>query len=443
MSSSVGKNSAFLNLFWDLASDERSKRLTAANQIILHIQTCEAQGSSVDTDYTLKRLVRGLGSSRESARHGFVTCLSELLVTVRAIEVTSTLQLIDEHTKISGSLKGAEERDFLFGKLFGYLSLIRSGRLSEDVIQTGCVMDRLLELHARKGWLREVTTEAILTLLSAVSSAVVDSAGLLDKISPLLAQHGRPTPIQEMTAWQLMLAIGLQQYTRSLSSSSSASASASSSSKQKKHKHKDDGMNGGETATTTEGIIHQVAAMLPPEAQGQGLEPAQGQGLGMLSPDTLSMMSHTLLAATAGFPKVSYPHAYTYLSPLSTRALCPPSQLTLSTSLPSSVPCVALTHPLNPPSQLTFSTFHPSINSSPPLHPLPPFHPLPLPSPTNPPAAPSVGLCAQRRIRHGLRPSPAQRPTGLPLHPPGGLSHRFQWSPSHSIVRRRWCWCWC
>ena len=311
MSSSVGKNSAFLNLFWDLASDERSKRLSAANQIILHIQTCEAQGSSVDTEYTLKRLVRGLGSSRESARHGFVTCLSELLVTVRAIEVTNTLQLIDEHTQISGSLKGAEERDFLFGKLFGYLSLIRSGRLFDDVIQTGVIMDRLLELHGRKGWLREVTTEAILTLLSAVSIAVVEAAGLMEKISPLLAQHGQPTPIHEMTAWQLMLAIGLQQYTRSLSSSSasaSSSASSSSSSKQKKNKHKDDNTNGVETATTTESILHKVSAMLPPEAQasepGPASASAQGQGLGVLNPETLSMMSHTLLAATAGFPKV-------------------------------------------------------------------------------------------------------------------------------------------
>ena len=167
-------------------------------------------------------------------------------------------------------------------------------------------MDRLLELHARKGWLREVTTEAILTLLSAVSVAVVDTAGLMEKISPLLAQHGRPTPIHEMTAWQLMLAIGLQQYTRSLSSlSSSAAGSSSSSSKSKKHKHKDDVTNGREETTTAiESILHKVSAMLPLEAQGPQLDTAPGQGLGMLNPDTLSMMSHTLLAATAGFPKV-------------------------------------------------------------------------------------------------------------------------------------------
>ena len=98
----MGKNNngAFLNLFWDLASDERDKRLSAAQQIIAHIKTSEEEGSRVDTDYTLKRLVRGLGSSRESARQGFVTCLCELLIVVKAIDIPSTLALIDEHTKV-------------------------------------------------------------------------------------------------------------------------------------------------------------------------------------------------------------------------------------------------------------------------------------------------------------------------------------------------------
>lgn len=99
---STGKpnNGAFLTLFWDLASDERDKRLVAAQEIIAHIKTSEEQGIKVDTDYTLKRLVRGLGSSRESARQGFVTCLCELLEAVKTIDIPITLALIDEHTKV-------------------------------------------------------------------------------------------------------------------------------------------------------------------------------------------------------------------------------------------------------------------------------------------------------------------------------------------------------
>ncbi len=103
----TGKNNngAFLNLFWDLASDERDKRLSAAQQIIAHIKASEEQGTKVDTDYTLKRLVRGLGSSRDSARQGFVTCLCELLEVVKAIDIPSTLELIDEHTKVIDAVR--------------------------------------------------------------------------------------------------------------------------------------------------------------------------------------------------------------------------------------------------------------------------------------------------------------------------------------------------
>ena len=123
----VGKNSAFLNSFWDLASDETGKRVAAAQAIVAHVGGA-ATGND-DADYALKRLVRGLGSSRESARQGFVTCLTSLLVAAPAVPTATVIALIDEHTRVTGSLKGAEERDFMFGKLFGYLALARAGRL--------------------------------------------------------------------------------------------------------------------------------------------------------------------------------------------------------------------------------------------------------------------------------------------------------------------------
>ena len=52
----LNNNGAFLNSFWDLASDERERRLSAACQIVEHVKNEE--GSTIDTDYALKRLVR-------------------------------------------------------------------------------------------------------------------------------------------------------------------------------------------------------------------------------------------------------------------------------------------------------------------------------------------------------------------------------------------------
>jgi DNA polymerase phi len=252
---SIGKNSAFLNSFWDLASDEKDKRITAASQIIVHIK-CQG-GAGVDTDYALKRLVRGLGSSRESARQGFVSCLCELLITVESINTGTTLSLIDDNTKITGSMKGAEERDLMFGKLFGYLSLIRSGKLLNDEKNVLLIMDQLLDLHNRKGWIREVVCEAFLTLLEVINNDIIIL--ITPKFQGLLGNGA--TGIADMTAWQIMLCVGIQRYALQNTDKKMAAARA--------------------------GLL--------------GILPTQAA---MVTPETLSEMVPTLVEATAGFPKL-------------------------------------------------------------------------------------------------------------------------------------------
>jgi DNA polymerase phi len=107
MASIKEKNNEFLNAFWELASDDKDKRIVSAKYIISHVQEGEKKGSSVDTDYALKRLVRGLGSSRDSARQGFATCLAELLKVGTQIGIEKTIALIDENTKVSEGIRNA------------------------------------------------------------------------------------------------------------------------------------------------------------------------------------------------------------------------------------------------------------------------------------------------------------------------------------------------
>ena len=92
----------FLNLFWDLASDEATKRITSAENIIRHLREADSEGTeySPDVDYSLKRLIKGLSSSRESARLGFAACLAELL-SFKSINIALVIELLDENTKVS------------------------------------------------------------------------------------------------------------------------------------------------------------------------------------------------------------------------------------------------------------------------------------------------------------------------------------------------------
>ena len=92
------KNREFLNLFWDLAADEQTKRIAAANQIVLTSKTSPGVGVA-DVDYIMKRLIRGLSSSREAARHGFATCLCQLL-DVHDIDIGNIIKVLEENTKV-------------------------------------------------------------------------------------------------------------------------------------------------------------------------------------------------------------------------------------------------------------------------------------------------------------------------------------------------------
>ncbi len=106
--------------------------------------------------------------------------------------------------QLSGSLKGSEERDFMFGKLFCYLAIIRSGKVAKDVTISVKILERILELHAKRGWIREVASESLLVFLSHASLEIVQAS--LPKVLPLL----NDIPMAELAAWQLMLLIGLQ-----------------------------------------------------------------------------------------------------------------------------------------------------------------------------------------------------------------------------------------
>ena len=64
-----------------------------------------------DLAYALKRLIRGLSSSREAARIGFAVGLTELLARLSDLPLGPVLALLLDNTEVTGSTKGEEGRD--------------------------------------------------------------------------------------------------------------------------------------------------------------------------------------------------------------------------------------------------------------------------------------------------------------------------------------------
>jgi hypothetical protein len=74
------RNAKFLGNFWDLASNDDRTRIVGAANIVKFLKDNETnENFKPELEYTTKRLIKGLCSSRQSARQGFATCLCELL----------------------------------------------------------------------------------------------------------------------------------------------------------------------------------------------------------------------------------------------------------------------------------------------------------------------------------------------------------------------------
>ncbi|WWC60265.1 uncharacterized protein I303_102832 [Kwoniella dejecticola CBS 10117] len=136
-----------------------------------------SKDNAEDVVYCVKRLVRGLGSSRESSRLGFAVTLTELLSRITTVTVAQVLSLLIRNSQYSKNMKGSDERDMMFARLFGLTSIIQSKSLfspSASSSDFAKVVGELVMLGEAKAWMRE---SAWWTLVGAVQ-------GLLDSQVP-------------------------------------------------------------------------------------------------------------------------------------------------------------------------------------------------------------------------------------------------------------------
>lgn len=122
-----------------------------------------------DVEYTIKRLLKGLSSNRESARLGFSAALSEGLRLVN-IDTGFLIGEIDRLNKPGPGASKQEVRDAHFAKVFGLQALFTAGYFGSDRIPTAdlvVVVRSLLSLGREKNWF----TEACYRLVAEMARA--------------------------------------------------------------------------------------------------------------------------------------------------------------------------------------------------------------------------------------------------------------------------------
>ncbi|KAI0831759.1 DNA polymerase phi-domain-containing protein [Trametes gibbosa] len=226
--------STTLSLFWHLSSASKKERLDASVKLVSALEHFQSQFvpkdspetsedeedgeaatsdgldalNAQDVSYSIRRLIRGLASPRESSRLGFAVALTELLSRVDTVTCSQITRIILESSQTQGSMTGQEERDVYFARLFGLTAVIQSGLLlrdstlpssstaASDLDSYTQLLNELLALGEKKSWLRESAWWSIALAVTALTASEVSwkDRGVDATISAIYSEAKTWTP---------------------------------------------------------------------------------------------------------------------------------------------------------------------------------------------------------------------------------------------------------
>ncbi|XP_009573839.1 PREDICTED: myb-binding protein 1A, partial [Fulmarus glacialis] len=123
--------------------------------------------------YTLKRLVEGLGATREAARPGFSLALAQVLQAFEEIPMCSVLEQIKEKHNLE-KVKKKLVRNAAFGNFFGVMALFQSGRLVKDQKALLESIQLLQQLAHHQAHLRDLPRKTLIDIMSEVPETVFE-----------------------------------------------------------------------------------------------------------------------------------------------------------------------------------------------------------------------------------------------------------------------------
>ncbi|NXX86138.1 MBB1A protein, partial [Urocolius indicus] len=126
-----------------------------------------------ELQYTLRRLVEGLGATREAARPGFSLALAQVLQAFEEIPMCSVLEQIKDKHNLE-KVKKKLVRNAAFGNFFGVMALFQSGRLVKDRKALLESIQLLQQLAHHQAHLRDLPRKTLIDIMSEVPEAVFE-----------------------------------------------------------------------------------------------------------------------------------------------------------------------------------------------------------------------------------------------------------------------------
>ncbi|CAK9219878.1 unnamed protein product [Sphagnum troendelagicum] len=214
------REAAAVALAKELESDQQEfeaggRQEGAAEEVLGAVKDVDGalKGCAPSVRYAVRRLVRGLGSARESARQGFALALTTLMCTLPVIHGDAVMQLIESILEVTSAMKGQDARDGRLGRLFAYGALVRAERVIGDATTSGQqsiakdITQNLLMLANKKIFLRE---PAMIVIIELVRQVPLDAFEASVCAAPLFQEWLQREP-ESQNADGLLLALKLHE----------------------------------------------------------------------------------------------------------------------------------------------------------------------------------------------------------------------------------------
>ncbi|KAJ3442869.1 myb-binding protein 1a family member [Anaeramoeba flamelloides] len=167
----------FTSVFSKLTSNAEKVRKKSTLQLFELLKEPEKIKVPLSKDpfeYSLLRLVRGVGSTQNSACQGFSLALTEFLIRYPKITTQEVLKKIATEHRESKSMKSRESFQNLLGRVFGYTCLLRSGRLNlgdnEEVFELESIIKDLIKISRKKSFLSQIAWRLITDIALEIST---------------------------------------------------------------------------------------------------------------------------------------------------------------------------------------------------------------------------------------------------------------------------------
>ncbi|KAL7715322.1 Uncharacterized protein QTN25_007245 [Entamoeba marina] len=165
-------SSVVLQHFISLSSLDPSVRIKSTEVIINILTKAESSvtdGHSEMMIYALDRLVKGISSSQDCARQGYMLCLIHLLKTFPTVDTTTIMETAKATLVSVGGRQ--QNRDILFGRLSVCLVLIASQRITTtDVLEY--VVKNLFSISTKKEYFSQIVAESIIEVIKTVPKSL-------------------------------------------------------------------------------------------------------------------------------------------------------------------------------------------------------------------------------------------------------------------------------